>query len=441
MILRRIFDDAQARKRALSLLKPEHFVERRQRWLFKVAGTIGSNGPITADILRDFISKRLTRQRTVELVAEEIGKIFGLRPILGSEFDYALSAVQEEARTSVLMIGVQAVARAIAEGNLEKAEALLKDVPYAGEKLRSDQSRLIDARAAMATLSPDSPSTRYPTGIQVIDETTGGGRLGEFWIWAAYISEYKTTFLLSIAHEQVLRGKSVFYVALEGAESEAKPIRRRLLLQHAQKLGAPFSLNDLVNGDPKVWQEVALDFQKNPAYGRLTIWRPPLGVTILDCARELEYVSKDVDYEVLVLDYVQKLAPLRRRNEGRDERNETLEATQRLACEARDKRGVWLVTGYQTSTAGRKRAEEQGYYDLGALSETLLAGQAASVVCWSLATEAMKLRKEVKTGLAKARDAGTAGTAHYLALDPQTGFISKTPVFRHSDDEFDFTDV
>jgi len=436
-ILRRAFDDPKSRKKALTLLTPEHFTDRRQRWLFSLARHLDRNGPITVAMVGDFAARRVTNPKAVALLAEETGAVFQGKPPLETEFDYAMGVIGQDAQAGLLCAGLREVTRALSRGQMAEARELLKALPEKTEKLEPVNDRVLSVRT-MRTLGPDAQTDRFFTGFQRIDEVTGGGRRGELWLWAAYTGELKSTMLFKAAHRCFLAGKKVFLVSLEMDRSE---VMRRILTYHAAHLGLRLPFRDLEHGTTeeteKIRKQAAEDFDTCGDYGDLVVWEPPLGVTVVDVAREVERLNQEQDFEVVILDYVQKLFPVRERYQHREELKETMNRVKKLAQEARGRKGVWLFSGYQTSTEGRKRAEEQGYYDLWALSETLEAPQVANVVAWSLYTKAMRERKEAKLGLAKVRNGTVAGSEHYVVVDPAVGLVSGEPVLRR-DDYYEF---
>lgn len=435
VVLRKVADSSTARDKAKTVLKSNHFIDPKHVKIFSEIITLSDRGSkiITEEILLDHI---VSWPKSDEY-ASEIGAIFIGMPPLDSEFEYALQALVNESQTAFVTKGLVCVADRITKGDTIGAIDLLSKIPDFYSKLAISSDRRQSART-MQKMAPDTDSERFKTGFQVIDEITGGGRLGEFWLWAAYVGEMKSNSLCAIAHSLFLAGKRVLYATLEMDSTE---IKRRLLCQHAFYLKIPISYRYLENGVHDGYSEdncekAQKDFDENPEYGDIQIWHPSLGATIMDVAKEIEVCSADeeTDCEVVIIDYVQKLSPLSKRKEFRHEVNEMLDRAKRIAMEARGRKGVFLVSGYQVSSEGRKQAEKDGYYNLYALSETLGAGQIANVVCWSLYTPAFRSRKEIKVGIAKSRNSSTDGSFHFLPVDPAVGLFAKAPIVSDSED-------
>ena len=444
VIIRRVADDLSARSKIKAFVTPTYFAEKIQLGVLKVVLHLAMKYEIVTDaMVADFV---LSRNFTAEVSAkfnEEIGAIFSELPVLEDEFNYALECLSREAQQLVIIEGIKIASDALNRGEVDRAVNIIQSIPGRSNELAISSDRRISARQ-MSMLKHDSEQQCFETGVRTIDEITGGGRLGEFWLWAAYVGELKSTFLISVAHHLFLKGKFVMFVSLE---MDHKEVQRRLICQHAFFLGhQDIRYQDVRLGfkseeQKDKYTKIAKDFDFNDSYGEIFIFQPSIGVDILDVARELEICCSEKDTEVLIIDYVQKLSPIEKRKESREELNRTLEAAKRIALESRNRKGVFLLSGYQTSTDGRKRAAEQGFYDLGALSETINAARDANVVCWSLYTESMQLDKEVKVGIAKSRNSSTVGSRHFLPIDPSVGFVGKTPIENRSDSDQDVMEL
>lgn len=429
-VLRKLMDDPEVRKKALGCVNVNHFIHKQYRYIFNKITNFPVNSIITCNVLQDVVSKDNIPDKAKGFLSSVIGEIASVPSVLTSDFDYGITALVQEARSEFYLSNIRSAVDSLMRGNVDEAELRIKQLPDNANRLRIKDDRRISART-MQNLRADTNCERFPTGFRVLDSVTGGGRKGEFWLWGAYTGEYKTTSLLNIAHNNFVLGKNIFFVSLEMDEDE---IRRRLLCIHGIHMQCPISYRsvelDIYESDQQRANvaRVKKDFDENPSFGDIQIWQPPLGVNIIDVGREFESCCSEIDCEIMILDYVQKLMPLKVRQRVREETNETLDASKRLAMEARGRDGVLLISGYQTSTEGRKQAEKNGYYDLWGLSETVGAGQVANVVCWSLVTDSMKKSKEVKVGLAKSRNSGIIGSHHYLVSDPDIGLLSKDPV-------------
>ena len=443
-ILRRILDDPTSRAKAKALLLPEHFQAQEEQFLYQVILKLGgiANAPVTFDALHEFLERKSLKRRGRTLVSGLLAELCSIGSITKSDFEYALQAVAQDAQRISYCTRLQEAANYVSIGDLDRAASILTDLRVEQHRLALSDSRMISVRT-MRDLKPDDLSRRTPTGFTKIDEITGGGRPTEFWLWAAYLAEYKSTALLHISHHAFTLGKRVLFISLEMDHDE---IRRRLACIHGAYLDEALVYRDVEffsfeNDSKEAYKRVIEDLDDNPLYGDMLIWQPPIGVNVDDVGRQIEIYKIQHQVELVVLDYVQLLSPTRQRQQKRDELNEILEKTKSYALDL----GVWVISGYQTSTEGRKKAEEKGYYDKWALSETVGAGRIANVICWSLQTEDMLANKEVKVGLAKSRNSTVAGSKHFLACDPATGFVSKSPVREdvdiYSDEEFNVEDV
>lgn len=431
LVLKKILDDPSIRNRAYTLLTRRHFTSKSCGVLFEISKKFPDDSIISLDILLDKIHNSDIHVKQKKLLVRMIGELVATEHVSNSDFEYGLQALASQTQLDELYSGVTKVADALDKRDVEEAIAILRNLPDRAHKLNIDKERIISART-MQQLRPAEDTERFLTGFERIDEITGGGKRGDLWFWLAYTSEFKTTSILTIAYENFLKGNNVFYVSLEMDEDE---IRRSLLCLHGQTMGRVLEYRRLAEGLLSSDEDmdriaVSRDFDNNSAYGRLDIWQPPMGCTILDVQREHELISSSSEkpFDIVVLDYIQELLPISRINNFREERNETIRYAKRYAMEANNRRGIWLISGYQTNTEGRKQAEKQGYYDKWAVSDTIAAARSANVICWSLQTDKMLREKEVKIGIAKSRSSTVRGSHHYVVADPSVGLYGRTPV-------------
>lgn len=433
LVLRKLLDDPEKRKQVLKVLRKDHFLQPEEKYIFERLGDFNGQA-ITLSALKGYLDRRPLKPKPRQLLDRFIGDLAAMGSVLNSDYQMALDALVGDSRRELLYRRLQQAARMVSANKLDDAETIMRGATEEADSLRLEDTHLISART-MQTLDRKNNSERYTTGFTRFDELTGGGRRGEFWLWLAYWGELKSMALIHIAYSNFLRGKKVFYVTLEMDDDE---VRQRLLARHSVFLGKELLYKEIDqgkairNGKRDLFLEVAKDFDTNQKYGEIAIYHPPLGATIDDVAKAFEiHASRNPDCGVLVLDYIQMLLPLRKRYQGRDEKNETLVRAKRLAMEV-GSHGVWMISGYQSSSEGRKKAAERGKYEKWALSETIEAARAANVIIWSLYTDEMIEDKQVKVGLLKSRNTSRAKSIHYLVANPELSMLSSEPV---GDDE------
>jgi len=446
VVLRKLIDDPSSRSKILSKIKPEHFTLTATKYIFKICvqQLFSHESIVTVNTIGDFISRLPISDAAKARSLEAVGVLAATKSPLESEVDYAIDAMVADATTNLYYDQLGKAVDALNRQCLSEASDIIRELPERAQFLSPANERCHSARSMINLETVAADELRLKTGFQVFDGISGGARLGELWLWAAFTGECKSTALINIAHECFLAGQSCLFVSLEMDRIE---IQRRLFCCHASRLGMRLKYSDVERGslteEAKVeFKKVAEDFDHNSSYGDIRIWRPPLGVTILDVGRELDKQCQEKDCKILIIDYIQKLRPIHERDRIRESLNETLDLSKRLAMESRSACGAWVLSGYQTSTEGRKQAEKNGFYDLWALSETIGAGQVANVVLWSLLTERCRQHKEVKVGMAKSRNSGIRGSTHFLVLNPEYGVMSKAPVRETTDFESnDFFEV
>lgn len=430
VVLRKLMDDPSYRPKILGVVTKDHFVSTAAKYLFVLLKDVMDVGIVTNAMLAQSVSSKALKPEQERVLHEKIGELSACHSPLSSEVDYGLQALCQAAKTEHYFKAFRTAAERLASGDTDGAEAVVKSAVNRSSIFEGSNERCGTARTMSNLEAILDDEERFKTGFTLFDSLIGGARLGELWFWAAYTGEFKSTSLISIAHSNFVSGKNVFFASLEMDPVE---IKRRLICYHAVLLGQPLQYTKVerqqfTDQEREVFRYVCNDFDTNSAYGDIRIWQPPLGVTILDVGRAYELECSHVDCEILVLDYIQKLRPIHNRERVRESLNETLDLAKRLAMESRDRKGTWLLSGYQTSTEGRKTAEKVGYYDIWALSETIGAGQVANVILWSLVTEKMRRNKEVKVGVAKSRNSSIQGGTHFLVANPEMGMLSKEPV-------------
>lgn len=437
-VLRRCLDNPESRKKALSLLVPEHF-KAEDRYLFRCISKLHeiSNGPISFDTLYEYLNRRKLKERARDLIVGLVADLVSLGSVDNDEFEYSLVALSEDAQRLLYIDKLQEAAKSVTEGKLDDADAIVS-------KIHLDRSQLIlgdhsTSSRNMHDLQFDDATSRHETGFRIIDEVTGGARDSEFWLWAAYLAEFKSTALLSMAHYNFTKGRRILFITLE---MDRKEIQRRLICIHAEYLGNAVSYREVefgnfTNGTAVHYRSAVSDYDRGDNYGDIIILEPAIGTCIEDLRKEIEVQKYKHGIDIVVIDYVQLISASRRRNLKRDELNEVLEYTKQIALD----QSVWIISGYQTSTEGRKRAEAQGFYDKWSVSETIGAGRIANVIVWSLQTDDMLHNKEVKIGISKSRNSSTAGSRHFVVADPATGLFSRQPVRMDKSSSFDEEDI
>jgi replicative DNA helicase len=429
VILRKLFDDPSSRER-LKHLEQFGFQEDILKFIYRsIFVSKLRNVPISPEFYLNFVESKRLKEKTHGKVIEVIGSIFALKSPLESEVEYAIKGLKYEAETRAFCRQLETAAKEVSFGNLESAKRVLYEGKEQLLAYSDSDSRRKSARS-MAELRPKTLEGSYSTGFRIIDQIVGGGQRTELWLVAGYVGELKSTFLISIAHNLFLKGKKVLFVSLEMSMDEVK---QRLIGQHIAYMGKMVPSSEISSQlflgiNEQYYREAVVDFDSNPVYGDIEIYQPELGASIIDVGRQIETGSRILD--AVIIDYAQLLTPLSKSLEHRHSLNDTLRYAKKMALEAYGRKGVFIVSGHQTSSDGRHRAEEKGFYDLAALSESIGAAQIANVVIWSLFTEEMRRRNEIKIGLSKSRNTTTNGSIHFLPVDLSFGLIGKEPIVK-----------
>lgn len=255
-------------------------------------------------------------------------------------------------------------------------------------------------------------SDAIPTGYKHIDDVLGGGNHGELWLWGGYSSEGKTFSVLNLAYNVWLQGKTVMWVP---REMNKRMMTELLLARHSGTLRPADPLDTrairrrTLDDDGRAFlSEVADSYHEGSE--RFHIWQAPRDTSIKDIARYLEGQRHSLNVDLLVVDYLEQLAPVRDRRSAREELNDTLGEAKDFAENYAEGRGLWLCSPHQIKRAGREECEKRKptpHYLLGDLAESARAERDSDVVAWTLRTARLKRFRQLLVGVAKARSEET----------------------------------
>jgi replicative DNA helicase len=265
--------------------------------------------------------------------------------------------------------------------SLRHADAPEGDVRHEGGEVLQEYG----TRKGMAARGE---SGSISTGFPGLDKELGGGlERGEMAFVAAWTSAGKTSTLVHLTwRASVIQGRNVVYFTSETLRPQ---IRVKLMARHSreEKFGLPHGLNsrDIKSGQltPAAEQklaEVVDDFSS--ISGRVYLAQMPKGASISVIDGALDRITRDWAADLVILDSVQLLRPEFRtaRRSGWEDSSDTIKAAKELAATYKDGRGVPVVSPWQVSKEGRRRALERGYYLLEDLSESPEARNAPDVV-------------------------------------------------------------
>jgi replicative DNA helicase len=224
-------------------------------------------------------------------------------------------------------------------------------------------------------------------GIKAIDDVIIGNQKGELNLVGGYTNSGKS--MLASAQlpwsAAIEQGKNVIILTTETLRPQ---IRRRLLCRHSRHpmFGLEKGINsrDLKKGKEflpadqlKVLPDIIDDFTRNPNYGKLVIVQMPRNATISTGENRVLRYQREFNVDLVVIDSINLLRADRRFGTKREELASMLIEGKQFATTFNDGNGVPVISPWQINRESWKEAQEKGYYNSSALSETHEASASA----------------------------------------------------------------
>lgn len=255
-------------------------------------------------------------------------------------------------------------------------------------------------------------------GISSLDKVANGNNNGELNLIVGYTNEGKSQLASaqlpwSAAIEQ---GKNAVILTTETLRPQ---IRRRLIARHSRHpmFGLEKGINsrDLKKGaefmrthrpaEFKILKDIIDDFTNNPNYGKLVIVQVPRNGTITHCENRVLRYQREFNVDLVVIDSINLLRADRRYPSKREELASMLIEGKQFATTFDNGRGVPVVSPWQAGREAWKEAQEKGYYNTSALSETHESSTSADQIITILAPQGEPNREvTMKVQVAKHRD-------------------------------------
>lgn len=250
------------------------------------------------------------------------------------------------------------------------------------------------------------------TGIDRIDEATGGFKRSDLILIGAATGEGKSILAANIAHHNCIKGKNgVIFTA----ETSRKVYRRRILARHSCEptIGRPTGLDSnkirdglLEKDEEVIFLRVLKDFTENPEYGYLNIVQVSRGDTVRSIFDKLEEIQRQVPLDYVIIDYLELLSPGRRRQQRREEIEEMLLESKEMALTFDNGRGIVVIDLHQMKIDARSKVkpEDDKFYTIRDFGHTSEAGKSADVAVGLLYTDELRDAHELACKLLKVRD-------------------------------------
>lgn len=298
--------------------------------------------------------------------------------------------------------------------------------------------------------------------FNAIDLMTNGGIAdGDFWLVSAYITQGKSEMMKELAYRQLINGNNVF---IGSGEMDKDEYESRLIVRHTHKfVDGGLSGNKIDTGtlddkerkikfkDKNLTEEECFkltchDWGKNKNYGRVYVVLMGKGETVLDFYRKIKLWEKIAinetgkGFAIIGCDSPQHLTPVKMRNEKRTELDDVLWDMKQLCLMTNYK----IIGTWWASRQGYNDACKNGFYALGALSETSGAERNINLNMWLLQTPEMQeiddegnSIKRIKFGINKNRRGKKNIRGIMLYCDFETSIIDDLSFETDEEDKYE----
>jgi replicative DNA helicase len=281
------------------------------------------------------------------------------------------------------------------------------------------------------------------TGIQGLDQATGGLQNGELCLLAAYTNQGKTQFVTQWAwHAAIMQGKNVFFGTTETVRDQ---VWRRLVARHSRQpqFGLPSGLNvsrikdgTLSHDELQVLGDVLTDLRDGD-YGKLFISQMPSRATLSFLEQRMQRQQKNWNIDLVVFDYLALLTAEVKRGNEREEFNDIFRGIKKMITAFNNGKGVPFVSPWQMSRAAYQDALKTQGYTIGALSDTSESEKTADLVVSLLRDP--PTANEAAIQILKARDSATMQPVT-VQLDYSNSYLGDSSAVTASDFTFGYGD-
>lgn len=423
-----------------STLKTEYFSDEKNAKIYSIILECYLQHHTLLDeaLLR---SKLQTENQNEDAISEYliVFRSLSILPKDHERFKYIASNFKKSKLIDRLKDGILDASQGIKDGKVEAAtESLQKTIQEltaeGNENIIEELSKSAEDVVKNYHIIKISPKqSRVYSGFQRFDSVTSGWQPGELIIGGGYAAQGKSQFILnSIYHNAVVNHKNTVVVSLE------MPIlqySRRLLSRHS--LHPKFEMSDtgipygaLKNGtltppQERILEEIRDDLANNTEYGKIFIAQMKRGSTVDDVYAVAMNIASRNSVDLIAIDYLTLLSPLRKRHNFRDEVSDIVKDAKQMALTFNKGKGVPVLAVTQISRAEYQKALQNGVYSIISFAESSELERSADAAFWLLRREEEIKNKVVKVGICKYRD-NAAGQVFYLSEDFSRSFLGDT---------------
>jgi replicative DNA helicase len=443
-------DNLNLADRAISQLTDVHFPDAQYRTLFLlVERYIESYGGILSrKQLEDILSAQKVDAGKVALYTEMYDSLAKLS-VPDDEFRWAIDQLKElaaERQTAEAITGGMEILHRGAKnsrgedviGHSDARAYVLEKFSDIDRELAAQDSPEGDSRQEADEIWEEINNPKSVAGIKFgirpLDNVMGGNQNGELNLIVGYTNSGKSMLASgqlpwSAAIEQ---GKNVVIVTTETLRPQ---IRRRLISRHSRHpmfgLDKGINSKDLHRGfeylpanQRKILPDIIDDYTNNPNYGKLVIVQAPRSATISSVENRVIRYQREFQVDLVVIDSINLLRADRRYPSKREELASMIIEAKQFATTFDNGRGVPVISPWQAGREAWKQAQEKGYYDTSALSETHESSTSADGII-TILEPVGEVGREVnmKVQMAKHRD-GEKANAMDIGVDYATAYWS-----------------
>lgn len=342
-----------------------------------------------------------------------------------------VSRGKEVARGSLLKGHEDARNYVLEKFSLIDRDLALTDAPEGD--MRAERQEILSEYAERKRRRLEGTEEGIDFGIRELDTVLGGLQKGELALIAAYTSDGKSSLCVQLAwHAAVKQGKNVVFFTTETVQTV---IRRKIVARHSlePQFGLPEGLNtrDLKEGtltdvQEVRLQEVVLDLEKNPEYGKIYIVQVPREASVVTIEHRLARLQRQFNVDLAIVDYLAQFRSAERIDSYRERLTSILKDAKRMAVAFNGGEGVPLVSPWQINRQWYEIAQQNGTYTKQALAETSEAERSPDIVISMLgALDNTDRVREVKGQILKNRDGETSNSLRIEVDYALSAFKSK----------------
>lgn len=400
----------------LSGLLPEWFANKADRAIYKVLRA----RPLTFAGIPVVLRRIVKSPALLQLMLVKVANLAGLPEAHDADVDEAARSVCDAKKHETIIDRCRWILESAKDGRYAKAEEAAKilHVELASyDPLGNPPTEIGDLAGSIEVeyaAAKSSGGVFLSTGIHGVDAKIGGGKKGEMWVLGGFSGDGKTTCALNILYHRWMNGSSPLLIPREMTKKQIIPL---LIARHSVTMRPddPIRVREVFRGtlsdEHRAFMgEVVADIKKRNKDGaHFRIWEAKRNWTIEDLTKYLDGTRYGAPVDVLCVDMLRQLAPVRRRNgDGADrvELNETLGAAKQLAVDYNGGRGLWLLAPHQISREGRKFSmlrKPHPHYLMSDLQDSSRAEQDADVVMCLLRTPRLKAHRQAILNAPKVR--------------------------------------